>query len=389
MSRDAGPRTSRDTGPRTSKDAAPTAPTTPLEPGRAPRRIPMWDTARFVAVTLVVIGHAIQRQTAGSEHALALYTFIYAFHMPAFGVISGYFSSADTPTAQRMRRTFTDIVVPYIVMQTIWTVVQAVVEGGKEFNPTQPTWTLWFLLALGIFRLVLPYLAILRWPLFWAVVLSVGVGYSDNVDSTFSLGRAISLLPFFLVGWQLKQWGLFDRWYEASRRTVVRVRIAAGAVFAAWAAACLLFIPQFAEFDLHHWFFYDDSYAGLGEDAWWAGGVRLGLVLLAGVLTASFLLLVPRRTVWITRFGAATMSVYLLHTFVLYPIRESGVLAGEHSAWPYVLLMVAVACAVSLFLAQPFVRRAMRWLLEPKVDWLFRRDVATPGPAPRRPGGTA
>ncbi len=206
---------------------APAAPATPLEPGRAPRRIPMWDTARFVAVTLVVVGHAIQRQTAGSEHALALYTFIYAFHMPAFGVISGYFSSAATPTAARMRRTFTDIVVPYIVMQTIWTVVQAVVEGGKEFNPTKPTWTLWFLLALGIFRLILPYLAILRWPLVWALALSVGVGYLDNVDSTFSLGRAISLLPFFLLGWQVKEWGVFDRWYEAPRRTVVRVRVAA------------------------------------------------------------------------------------------------------------------------------------------------------------------
>ncbi|WP_022905586.1 acyltransferase family protein, partial [Curtobacterium sp. B18] len=273
---------------------APSAPATELEPGRAKRRIPMWDTARFLAVTLVVIGHAIQRQTAASEHALALYTFIYAFHMPAFGVISGYFSSADTPTAKRMRRTITDIVVPYIIMQTIWTVVQALVEGGKKFNPTQPTWTLWFLLALGIFKLILPYLAQLRWPLFWAVVFSIGVGYFDNVDSTLSLSRAISLLPFFLLGWQVKQWGLFDRWYEAPRRTVVRIRIAAGAVFVAWAVACAIWIPQFKQFDLHHWFFYDDSYSGLGEDAWWAGGVRFGLMLLATVLTASFLLLVPR-----------------------------------------------------------------------------------------------
>jgi fucose 4-O-acetylase-like acetyltransferase len=358
-------------------DAAPPAPSAPasqLEPGRAKRRIPMWDTARFLAVTLVVIGHAIQRQTAASEHALALYTFIYAFHMPAFGVISGYFSSAATPTADRMKRTITDIVVPYIIMQTIWTVVQALVEGGKTFNPTQPTWTLWFLLALGIFKLILPYLAQLRWPLFWAVVFSIGVGYFDNVDSTLSLSRAISLLPFFLLGWQVKQWGLFDRWYEAPRRIVVRTRIAAGAVFAAWAVSCAIWIPQFKEFDLHHWFFYDDSYSGLGEDAWWAGAVRFGLMLLATVLTASFLLLVPRRNVWITQFGAATMYVYLLHTFVLYPIRESGVLAGEHSKWPYVLLMVGIACAVSLFLAQPFVRRGMRWLLEPNVRWLFRRD---------------
>lgn len=105
-------------------------------------------------------------------------------------------------------------------------------------------------------------------------------------------------------------------------------------------------------------------------------------MVFAAALTAAFLLLVPRRTVWLTKFGAATMYVYLLHTFVLYPIRESGVLAGEHSAWPYVLVMVLLACGVSLFLAQPFVRRGMRWLLEPDVSWLFRRDPAEQ--APRR-----
>jgi hypothetical protein len=41
-----------------------------------------------------------------------------------------------------------------------------------------------------------------------------------------------------------------------------------------------------------------------------------------------------------------------------------------------VLLMVGIACVVSLFLAQPFVRRGMRWLLEPNVGWLFRREAA-------------
>ena len=86
------------------------------------------------------------------------------------------------------------------------------------------------------------------------------------------------------LGWQVKQWGVFDRWYDAPRRIVVRVRIAAAAVFAAWAVSCAIWIPQFKEFDLHHWFFYDDSYSGLGEDAWWAGAVRFGLMLLVSGL---------------------------------------------------------------------------------------------------------
>jgi fucose 4-O-acetylase-like acetyltransferase len=59
----------------------------------APRvRVPFWDNARFVCVTLVVIGHGIQRLTSDSDNALVLYLFIYAFHMPAFAIISGYFS---------------------------------------------------------------------------------------------------------------------------------------------------------------------------------------------------------------------------------------------------------------------------------------------------------
>ena len=37
-----------------------------------------------------------------------------------------------------------------------------VFEGEANPNLTQPSWTLWFLLALAIFRVVLPYLALLR-----------------------------------------------------------------------------------------------------------------------------------------------------------------------------------------------------------------------------------
>lgn len=126
------------------------------------QRVPFWDNARFVCVTLVVIGHGIQRLTIDSDPALVVYLFIYAFHMPAFALISGYFSKSGPPTKRQMTRVITDILLPYFIMETIWTLVQFLVEGKQEFNPTKPSWTLWFLLALGIFRLVLPYLALVR-----------------------------------------------------------------------------------------------------------------------------------------------------------------------------------------------------------------------------------
>lgn len=344
----------------------------------APReRVPFWDNARFLCVTLVVIGHGVQRLTADSDNALIVYLFVYAFHMPAFAIISGYFSKPGAPGARQMTKVITDIILPYVIMESIWTFVQFLVEGKKEFNPTQPSWTLWFLLALGIFRLILPYLALLRLPLLLAVVFSVGVGYFGNVDSTFSLSRAIGILPFFVLGWKANEWGIVDRW----RRVVTHgwwVRGAAVAVLGVWLAVVIGNIRLWREIDLRFWFFYDDSYSGLGETEWWAGFVRLGLIGLAVVLTAAFFVLIPRGETWITGFGTSTMYVYLLHSFILYPLRETGVLKDEHTSAVWLLSMILACIAISIALSAPVVRRVFRPIIEPKPRWLFVKQKEGP-----------
>src|SRR5690606_8446035 len=119
---------------------------------------------------------------------------------------------------RRMKKVLTDILLPYVIMESIWSLVQFLVEGKTSFNPSKPSWTLWFLLALGLFRLVLPYLALFRWPLLLSIALSIGVGYLNNVDSTFSLSRAIGILPFFVLGWKARQWNLVRRWRELGPR---------------------------------------------------------------------------------------------------------------------------------------------------------------------------
>lgn len=366
------------------------------EPGATPsaarpqkKRVPFWDNARFACIVLVVMGHGIQRLTEDSDAALTVYLLIYAFHMPAFAIVSGYFSKSDPPGRRQMARVITDILLPYLIMESIWTLVQFGVEGELNVNPTQPSWTLWFLLALGIFRLILPYLALIRWPLLWAVVVSVGVGYLDNVDSTFSLSRTLGILPFFVLGWKLRSWKLVDRWRVTERQTWP-VRAAALGLFAALAAVFFAFIDVWRDIDLRLWFFYDDSYQGLGEGVWWAGLVRLGLISLAVLMSAAFFVLVPRRQTWMTGFGQATMYVYLLHSFVLYPIRQSGMLRQglDPDVWLVIMLVAAVGIAVVLSTAP--VRRVFRPLIEPKPRWLFVRpaDEERVGPSRTDPTGS-
>ena len=355
---------------------------------RAKRRVPFWDNARFACIVLVVLGHATQRLTYDSDVALALYLLVYAFHMPAFAIISGYFSKSDAPGARQMARVITDILLPYVIFEALWTLTKWIVEGQANPNLTEPSWTLWFLLALGIFRLVLPYLVLVRLPLLWAVLLSVMVGYFSNVDSTFSLSRAIGILPFFVLGWKLHESGIIDRW-RAAERVTWWVRGASIAILAVWLAVAIIGIETWRAIDLRFWFFYDDSYRGLGEDQWWAGLVRLGLILLAVVLSAAFFALIPRRNTWMTTFGQATMYIYLLHSFVLYPIRETGVLANEHSSAIWLVSMVLACIAISIALASPLVRKVFRPIIEPKPRWLFAKlDDKPPAQSRTDPTGS-
>jgi fucose 4-O-acetylase-like acetyltransferase len=349
-------------------------------------RVPFWDNARFVTVALVVMGHAIQRQTSDSDAALALYLFVYAFHMPAFAIISGYFSKASPPTSRQILKILTDIIVPYVIFQSIWSAVQWIVEGNTDVDLAQPHWTLWFLLSLAVFRMLMPYLVLLRFPLVWAVILSVAVGYSPGVDSTFSLARTIGILPFFVLGWQLRQWKVAD-WWMRLRAGVWPIRVAALAAFAAWAAVVIVNLTPFKSLSVH-WFFYDDSYDGLNAQFWWAGFVRLGLLGLTTILCAAFFALIPRGQTFWTAFGQATMYVYLLHSFVLYPIRQSGVLKDDHASATWLLTMVFASIALAIALSSPLIRRIFRPLVEPKPHWLFIKLDEPAGPSRIDPMGS-
>ena len=343
---------------------------------RAKRRVPFWDNARFACITLVVLGHAIQRLTYDSDIALGLYLVIYAFHMPAFALISGYFSRSDPPSRRQMARVITDILVPYVIFEALWTLTKWLVEGQANPNLTQPSWTLWFLLALGIFRLVLPYLALLRWPLAWTIVISIGAGYLPNIDSTLSLSRTMGLLPFFTLGWWLREHDIVDRLRLLDRRPWW-VFVGAIGTFAAAGLAAWYFIDEWREMNLGAWLFYDENYSSIGGTQWWAGGVRLVLIAIALVLVTAFLALVPRGTHWWTHFGQYTMYVYLLHSFVLYPFRESGVLRHLEPTWLWLPIVIVASVLISLGLATRPVRWVFRPFIEPRPAWLFAdRDLA-------------
>lgn len=337
-----------------------------------PKRVPLWDNARFVAITLVVVGHAILKLIAESDTAYGVYLFIYAFHVPVFVAVAGYFAKADAPGTKQLRRIVTDLVLPYLIFEAIWSVIQSLLDGRPRVDFANPSWTLWFLLALIVWRVSLPYLALLRYPLLISVAISVAAGYLPGIGGVFALDRTLGLLPFFVLGWKLRQLPWTGLWLAASRRTVWLVRAVSIAMFAALALAIATNVPLWREVKLRRVLLFQEAYPDFGYDQWWAGALRLGAVVLAGLLVLAFLALMPRRPTWFSPLGQATLYVYLLHTFVLYPIRESGLLSGPQSDL-LLVGMILFSVLLTVALSTPLVRRVFRPLVEPRAEWLFAR----------------
>lgn len=347
---------------------------------RAGRRVPLWDNARWIAIVLVVVGHGILPLIAESDAAYSVYLFIYAFHMPVFVVVSGYFAKSGPPGPRQLKRVLTDIVFPYIIFETIWTTVHWLLGGAFVLDYATASWTLWFLVALAIWRIVLPYLVLLRYPLTIAIVVSVFAGYFATIDSTFALSRTIGLLPFFVFGWALRQRQITGRWIALPQRVIWRWRSIALALFVELAVFIPLCIHWLRDVKIRRFMLYDEPYPDIGQsigyDQWWAGAVRLALLLFSMALVVAFLVLMPRRITPFSALGAATMYIYLLHSFLLYPLRETDLLKGQQPWWVLPgMILLCIAIAIVLSLAP--VRRIFRPLVEPRAEWLFRRDPHT------------
>ncbi|MCS5719248.1 acyltransferase family protein [Herbiconiux sp. CPCC 205763] len=336
----------------------------------ATTRVPMWDNARFIAITLVVIGHAILKLIAESDTAYGVYLFVYAFHVPVFVAVAGYFAKADPPGVKQLKRIITDLVLPYLIFEAIWSVIHSLRAGRALVDFVNPSWTLWFLIALIIWRVTLPYLALVRFAFLISVIVSVASGYLPGVGGVFALDRTLALLPFFVLGWKLRQLPLTEIWLRASVRTVWLVRAGAIVVFGVLALVIALDVPLWRELKIRRVLLFQQAYPDFGYDQWWAGALRLGAIALAVVLIFAFLTLVPRRTTWFSPLGQATMYVYLLHTFVLYPIRESGMLDGPQSDL-LLIGMILFSILIAVVLSTPIVRRIFRPLVEPRARWLF------------------
>ena len=327
-------------------------------------RDPYLDNARGLLIILVVVGHTLECfEELESALGDALYTAIYSFHMAAFVMISGYLSRSYRNEPRQVKRLLTAMVVPYVIFQVVHEAGRSLLLGQDFSLPlVQPAWTLWFLLALPLWRLTTPVLRNLRHPLLIAVAISAIAPLDHDLDGTLTLGRVAGMLPFFVLG-------LVSTPELLERLRAVRQRWL-GAVVMLGALACAFLLQDEVR---NSWFYLRDAYPEDGNIP--VNLVLRALVLVAGVVGAlGLLLLTPRGISPLTVLGTRSLTIYLLHPVLLLPIRYAEQLPAWFGSWWGTLLIVLAAATLTLLLGSSIVSRATRWVTDPPIGHLLVRD---------------
>ncbi|WP_329228844.1 acyltransferase family protein [Streptomyces sp. NBC_01460] len=342
-----------------------TAPAGTAAPAPAKRRDAYFDNVKYLAIVLVAVAHAWEPVMDGSRTARALYMVVYSFHMPAFILVSGYFSRSFDMSPAKVKRLVTGVAVPYVLFETAYSLFKRYAggEGDAPITLLDPLFLTWFLIALFIWRVTTPIWQSLRHPLPVALAIAALASVTPGIGDDLDLQRVCQLLPFFVLGLLMK-----PEHFQMIRRR--EVRLAAVPVF----AGTLLFAYWAAPRMQLGWFYRSNSAQEM-DFPWWAGVVMtLAMFGCALVLTVAFLSWVPRRHMWFTALGAGTICGYLLHGFLVRGADYYDLVDRyEWLTGPVGLVVVSlVAAAAVTLLCTPPVRRVMRFATEPDMNWAFR-----------------
>jgi fucose 4-O-acetylase-like acetyltransferase len=339
-----------------------------------------WDNLRYVAGTGVLLIHLTDTiPEAGGLNWVYLAT--WAMRVPLFALLAGYFSSASPLTRGRAWGLAVMLFLPMVAVQVVaWVEIQAM--GSADAYWTQEVhntaWTLWFLQALILWRLALPWLVRLRYPLATSVVAALAAGYFPIDPLPFSFSRAVVFLPFFLLGWKLRR-GDLDGWLRARWSRGTALAVLAAAFVLAWFGRDHVG-RDLLEFRL--------TYAELGmpldASLAFAWLIRCGVLLGGMAVALSAVRLAPRRRLpFITYLGAGGMYIYLLHGLLLRPLNAADAFAWVDS-WTDQAAVIGFAVAASAVLASPPMR-ALAWpIVQPRLA--RRLSLARPARLPRVQG---
>ena len=318
------------------------------------------DNLRCILIFLVVFSHLLVETKTRGPATRVLYQVINLFHMPGFVLLTGYFARF------RPKRMFTGLVVPYVVFQVLASVRKNIVAGrvwSAGLTLLYPQWTLWYLTACVMWYCTVPLLERVvsgRAQLAVVVgslVVSIAAGLAPWLGEFLDLARVVVFYPFFCGGYYMGRRGFSRKIDALDQRRLRTVQVGSTVVLV------VAMTLHYAHGACPVWVLRRDTPYANG----WECEARI-IMQLAAVAWCLWLLVIvtnAKRGI-ASEVGRNTLSVYLLHTWVIRALRHTLPLPGGELMG--IMLCAAIAAGTLVALGNDRVARAFRYVFA--CGWL-------------------
>ncbi|MBK2404673.1 acyltransferase [Erysipelothrix sp. strain 2 (EsS2-7-Brazil)] len=271
----------------------------------------LWiDNFKGILILMVVFGHGLEFLRHDLKSLQFIYNLIYMVHMPAFVFISGYLSKNIEKGRNDAFRTF---FIPFFIFNTLWAILKLLplgiqtTDGIPIFSFLTPGWAMWFLLAMFIWKLLLP--SLLHIKDIFALSLFIGVlgGLFTEFGDYLTLSRILVFLPYFLAGYFTTHQTIADIQSQTKHYPVL---IFAIVILAAYLYTFVLNLPS-------EFLWGDRSYHELFTTMGYP--ILLAIIRYGLGFMGIYVLLnrVPDHQTRLNRFGKNSLNIYMFHTYLL------------------------------------------------------------------------
>lgn len=160
------------------------------------------DSLKFVLIALVILGHWLAPSRYSDSISGSLYSIIYAFHMPLFVLLSGYFTNVDD-LHKLNKRSFL-LFETYILIMGVQSLLY------RDYHHLLiPENSGWYVLSLMFWGYMTRFIRNLKSSLQIIVAFTVAIIVFQfglgRYEQLFSIMRTILFFPIFIIGYAMRQ----------------------------------------------------------------------------------------------------------------------------------------------------------------------------------------
>lgn len=301
----------------------------------------LFDNYKALLISLVVMGHFIEPCYQNNNFLYTLKWLIVSFHMPAFIFISGYFSKRELPFSDIVRK----LLIPYIVYEFIYYFFYIfVLHKETGLHLLYPKFSLWYLLALFVWRTVTPYIKKCPYYMPAAVTAGLLIGLSGMQDNYLSLPRILYFYPFFLAGINFNR-GMVTKFGKTYIRVLSAAGIAVFTAFIAFAPVCRSLSVKVCYGRYNYDFLEQDMAEGIL--------CRAVCYTIGFAMTFAVMMLIPERRTFCSYIGTRTMAIYLFHGLTYSYLKECTSILKNITAIPASILLLGGCALLTVIFSVP------------------------------------